>query len=298
MDTWGTHTGVAIGSTSTSAYAQEQMFGHTICPIEDVYPGGNDNVTPSVSFSNISGVAVGQTATTTATVSPSSNTTPISLSISGGAAIVSPTGTFTTTTSVVVRGLSAGQATLTATVAAGEGGSQQVGQISFNVYQPVPSKLVRESSPCGPAGGIGPLTIVNDGNVVDCSGNVIPNQCGVYRNYTFEVLDQNGSEFLTPYTITESFSSFSSTIPGDTLPAPRTSSNTNPNDFFDSDLQYVGFTTSPSRPMCLASDDHNSFTQTFTVTVNGQSYPLTTTISIQRGRYNGTYEVNSTITTP
>ncbi|HKV82816.1 MAG TPA: Ig-like domain-containing protein [Candidatus Sulfotelmatobacter sp.] len=139
VDTWGTHTGVAIGSTTTSAYAQEQMFGHTVCPIENVYPGGNDNVTPSVSFSNISGVAVGQTATTTATVRPSNNTTAISLSISGGAVIVSPTGTFTTTTSIVVKGLTAGTATLTATITNPDGGgTETIGSTSFNIVNAIP----------------------------------------------------------------------------------------------------------------------------------------------------------------
>jgi len=265
-------------------------------------PVQSDTVTPppSVSFSNISGVSVGQTANTTATVTPSNNTTPISLSISGGAAIVSPTGTFTTTTNVVVKGLSAGTATLTATVTNPDGGTgtETVGSTSFPVQVPVPTSLVRAASPCAPTGGIGPLTIVNDGNVVDCSGNVTQNQCGVYRNYTFMVVDQNRSEFLTPYTITESFSNFTSTIPGDTQPAPRTSSNSDPTNFFASDIQYVGFTTSPTFPMCLASNDNDSFTQNFTVTVNGQAYPLTTTISIQRGRFSGTYEVNSTITKP
>lgn len=67
---------------------------------------------------------------------------------------------------------------------------------------------------------------------------------------------------------------------------------------FASDIQYVGFKTSATRPMCLASNDKDSFTQNFTVTVNGQSHPLTTTIGIQRGRFNGTHEVNSTITKP
>jgi len=40
---------------------------------------------------------------------------------------------------------------------------------------------------------------------------------------------------------------------------------------FASDIQYVGFKTSATRPMCLASKDNDSFTQNFTVTVNGQS---------------------------
>lgn len=46
VNAYGTHTGVAIGSTSTNASADEQVFNERQnCPIEPVYPKGNDNVT-------------------------------------------------------------------------------------------------------------------------------------------------------------------------------------------------------------------------------------------------------------
>jgi hypothetical protein len=63
--------------------------------------------------------------------------------------------------------------------------------------------------------GTGALRIINNQNVVNCAGAVVAtNQCGVYRNYTYILVDQNGSEILTPYTVTEIFSNFTSTIPG------------------------------------------------------------------------------------
>ena len=66
---------------------------------------------------------------------PTGNTVPISLSISGPAAIDSPTGTFTQSTDVIVKGLSAGTATITATVSNSDGATT-VGSTSFTVVQP------------------------------------------------------------------------------------------------------------------------------------------------------------------
>lgn len=145
------HTGVAIGSTTTRASAYEQVFNERLnCPIEPVYPSGPDNVNPSVSFSPpITSVAVGQTATTTATVTPpSGNTTPISLSMTGGAEIVSPTGTFTESTTVIVKGVTAGSATLSATITNPDGGgTEDIGNPpdTFSVTAPVPAYLIVES---------------------------------------------------------------------------------------------------------------------------------------------------------
>jgi hypothetical protein len=93
------------------------------------------NFRPSVSFSSIPYVGVGQTASINATVTPPSNTTPISLSISGPAAVVSPLGTFTQSTTVIVKGLSAGTATLTAS-ASNSDGTFTIGSTSFPVQSP------------------------------------------------------------------------------------------------------------------------------------------------------------------
>jgi hypothetical protein len=60
------------------------------------------------------------------------------------------------------------------------------------------------------------------------------------------------------------------------------------------DTQYNGFTY----PSCLGTNDNLSFTQTFTVTVNGKQFPLSTVVSIGYGRFSGTYEDNVNITTP
>lgn len=117
--------GVGTGSSSVAMTAGScSSYG---------YPPG-PTVVPTVSFSGIPSVAIGATTTTNVTVTPSSNTTPISLSITSPAAIVSPTGTFTQNTGVIVKGMSAGMATITATVPNPEGGNPiPVGSTTFPV---------------------------------------------------------------------------------------------------------------------------------------------------------------------
>ncbi len=115
------------------------------CPAAYATPSGQvAGTSTSVTFSAISYVLVGQTASTTATVS-SGNSTPISLTVTAPAAVVSPTGTFTANTSVVVKGLTVGTATLTATVPNPEGGSPiSVGSTSFPVTSAAPTAAVTQ----------------------------------------------------------------------------------------------------------------------------------------------------------
>lgn len=185
VNAYGVHKGVAIGSTTTAASAEEQVWNvREDCPVEPVYPGGNDNVNPSVSFSGPSNVALGQTATFTATVNPSDNSTAISLSISGGASIVSPTGTFTSSTSVVVKGVTAGSVTLTATITNPDGGGKEtIGQTSLNVYAPVPTSLqVLSSQVIAMSYGTQP-------GGPTCSTN----SYGIVIAIDYQVLDQNNN---------------------------------------------------------------------------------------------------------
>ena len=141
----GVATGVAVGTANFITSFDEPVFQGNVCSGNNAScsafasgtPSGGGNVTPSVSFSSTQ-VQVGQTATISATVTPSANTVPISLSISSPAAIVSPTGTFTQNTSIVVQGLSVGTATLSATVSNSDG-TTPVGSTSFQVVPPPPT---------------------------------------------------------------------------------------------------------------------------------------------------------------
>ncbi len=140
----GLVSGVSTGSFTLSAWDNyyETEYNsdyctniYAYCPTFIPYSlGGGTSL--SVTFSPISSVAVGQTATTIATVNPSTNSVPISLSISSSAETVAPPGTFTATTPVVVQGLTVGTATLTAKVQVSDGGTATVGTTSFPVVMP------------------------------------------------------------------------------------------------------------------------------------------------------------------
>ena len=75
-----------------------------------------------------------------------------------------------------------------------------------------PARLVHANyPPCAP-GGVGPLQIITNGNVVDCSGTVRETGfCGVNRNLMYQLLDGSGTPFVGAYTIRESFSNYQTT---------------------------------------------------------------------------------------
>jgi Big-like domain-containing protein len=131
------------------------------------------------------------------------------------------------------------------------------------------------------------------GTGYDCSGNAVATKfCGEHRNLTYDLVDKNGQTVDQTYQITESFSNFSSTIPGDSIPPAKTV--TILAGYPASDIQLIGFTGG----LCLASNDHDSMTQTFSVAIAGRSFPLTTVVTISRGNFSGTAKVDAIITTP
>lgn len=148
VDYYGTHTGQGIGSTTSSTGGYLSAASRqTVCPNQFFGNSGGVDGNPSVSFSDIPYVVVGQTATTSATVTPSTNSKAISLSISPAAAVVSPTGTFTTNTSVQVKGLSGGStATLNATVSNSDGSTPIIGTTSFPVTSAAPTATISQNT--------------------------------------------------------------------------------------------------------------------------------------------------------
>jgi hypothetical protein len=133
------------------------------------------------------------------------------------------------------------------------------------------------------------MIVVSDGDVLNTAGAVeLQHQCGAYRNLAYEVTDQNGAPFNYPYVITETFSDYQGPA---TLPAPLSktiSSNA------VGDTMYFGKTA----PACPGQDEHESFKQHFSVRHNNTDYPLTTVVSVSRGKFSGNYQVNVAITTP
>jgi hypothetical protein len=164
---------------------------------------------------------------------------------------------------------------------------------SVNFFVQVPAKLVFSNTTCAP-NGQGPLQVITNGSVVDCGGVTrATNFCGVNRNLTYQLVDQNGAPFPVAYTLSESFSNLSTTNSALGLPTASTNAPIPANNVV-TDAQFVGFRF----PKCLGSNDHHSYTQNFSVTLGGVTYSLTTTVSISDGNFNGTLEDNVSITVP
>jgi len=181
----GSGKGVSQGATTLSAYASASIYNSYYCQYDPFCPyngqasgSGSQEVTPAtVTFSPISYVIVGQTATTTATVTPSTNSTPISLAISSPASIVSPTGTFTANTNVVVKGLTVGTAVLTATVRNPDGTNPQVGYLSLPVTSAAPTATITQNTSPGPYSG-------DDGAGPNYTNKVGTSNLGMFANNT------------------------------------------------------------------------------------------------------------------
>lgn len=161
-----------------------------------------------------------------------------------------------------------------------------------------PTKLVRidyTTQNPGAPDGYGPLVLAADtNNEVRDVKNValLTNRCGPYRNLVYELEDQKGEPVTIAYSITENFSNYTSTNTALTTPGSDTK-NISANGLVN-DTMFLGKTL----PNCLGSNDHESFDQSFVVTINGTPYSLSTVNHISRGRFSGTYKVDVTITTP
>jgi hypothetical protein len=147
---------------------------------------------------------------------------------------------------------------------------------------------------CAP-NGVGPLQILNNQSVVDCTG--FPHMSGfdgVNRNLMYRLVDYTGAPFPGAYNIAESFSSFQKNPSNSGLTVPQPTNANIAAGGFVSDSQYAGY----SYPAVLGSNEHAFYTQSFTVTAGGLFYILSTQVSINLGNFNGTPEDNVSITTP
>jgi hypothetical protein len=168
--------------------------------------------------------------------------------------------------------------------------------------------------PAGAPNGYGPLETPDgtaaNGTVVNAWGQTMPkppNQCGVYRNLAYLLVDQEVPaqviQGLNNVQLSEAFSNFSGS---QSAPSPLTAS-------FDlvncpggigsnqcvadiDDIIYLGHTNT-----CLAANENQSFTQAFSVTIGappGAQFPITTTNSVSVGNFNGALKADVTISHP
>jgi len=159
-----------------------------------------------------------------------------------------------------------------------------------DVFVQIPSKVRFVDTPPRAPDGKGPVIEINDGDVRDTAGNVVKqHQCGVYRNLAYELVDQVGEPITDAFTVAESFDNYQGP---DSAPDAVTVNILAGH--IIGDTQYFG----RAFPACLGSNDHQSFKQHFSVTINGMSYNLSTVVTISEGKFSGTAKVDVDITTP
>jgi hypothetical protein len=122
------------------------------------------------------------------------------------------------------------------------------------------------------------------------------NACGVYRNLGYSVVDQETPAVViqgpSDVAIGETFSGFTGT---GSAPSPLTLTI----DLVNSPQADLLDTTSLAHkyPTCLATNENQSFTQAFSLTYGGKTFPLSLTNSISMGSFDGSLADNVTIKT-
>ncbi len=175
-----------------------------------------------------------------------------------------------------------GQVGLTVTTAGGTSEPK-------NIMKQRPSELVRSDAPGAPS-GVGPLMTPVDGDVVNLADQTIyTHQCGVYRNYAYDLADQNGAVVSTAYELHEYFTDYAGPVGTPEEQAEAVSPGA-----WAPDIQYFGHAS----PACLATNEHEIMNQKFYIKIGTTRFDLTTVINIQRGNFSGTLKVDETITTP
>jgi hypothetical protein len=187
----------------------------------------------------------------------------------------------------------AGNHTLTVTVS---------GQsATANFFVQIPKALVRQDfppsiSPAQQTTGVGPLITITDGDVKNISGDLkASHQCGAYRNYLYQLMDQENpaQPIIAEITVDETFPP--NEVSGNTDFQRTTDSVSTNNGGQLSDLNAI---TKPAG-QCLTTATSVSQKQHFSVTIGQQQFTLTTVIRIVMGfdPTNG-YNIDSSIDAP
>ncbi len=159
--------------------------------------------------------------------------------------------------------------------------------VSFFVQ--IPTRLIPTHHPNAP-GGVGPLQKPVNGDVRDLRGTLIAvNQCGVYRNYAYALLDQEGQRIFQAFKIEEEFDC-------DECPfgEPTAEPGSIPANEVIADIQNLTRTF----PQCILTGERERFLIGFNVLVGPKKYQLSTVVFVERGSINGELQVNASIIIP
>lgn len=221
-----------------------------------------------------------------------------------GATVSPAQGTNIAVSNVTVQSDSEITATLTPTNSISGGGNQAITvtanglTASTNFFGQVPSHFVPFNQPLlGAPNGLGPVTPITNGSVLNLAGQVVngpsgplTNQCGVYENLLYQLTDQSNDPVSDgAVTVVEVFSN----VKGGSGPNPSTNVITLPNQG-ENDTQSL----THAAPSCLATNENESLDMTWTAQVGTVVYSLQTVVHITKGNFNGTLNVTATITTP
>jgi hypothetical protein len=284
-------TGIAEGTTTDSASGTITTGrpDSRSCPPASIFPIGNVDVPPVILAISPPDGLIGNT---------------VNISISGtgfgsAPAVLAPSGITT-----AVKSSSDKQITATLTISTSLSGGNVSIQVEntqteltsagANFFVQVPTTQVR--SPDYGTNGLGPINVITDGSVINIYGTTeLTNQCGVYEIIGYQLVDQRkpAQYIYGNYDLHEQFSNYTSTVQGQQAPLAQD----NPiviSQVVLGDTQYYGKTA----PSCPGSNDNEQFDQSFSVIIQGKTYPLTMVNTIARGFYSGTGNVTVTIKTP
>jgi len=156
---------------------------------------------------------------------------------------------------------------------------------AVNFIVQLPTRLVPFDIPDRTTNGKGPVVVIDNGDIVDLSGNVrATNQCGVYQNVAYVLVDQAGQRIVQPYTLIEEFAF--NAQPSQTFNLPANAIIT--------DIH----SRSRTAPACLGFNEHDELVQGFTVVAGTSRFDLTTLVSIRVGDFMGTRNVFVEISRP
>jgi hypothetical protein len=148
---------------------------------------------------------------------------------------------------------------------------------SVNFFVQIPTELVPFNT-SGAPNGVGPLQTPLVGDVINLAGTVLySNVTGVYRNYAFALVDQDGQRILQGFTFTESFSNDCGTLGG--LPPSFTSQV--PANQILSDIN-AAVVQGPYNPQ-----GYDCFDQTFSIIIGSMTFQLTPKFHVEVGKKNG-----------
>jgi hypothetical protein len=167
---------------------------------------------------------------------------------------------------------------------------------SENFFVQYPKHLVYTDESITPNNGHSAITSGTDINIVEISGTTAATGvCGGYQWLTYTPTDQSGNQINNGTILfTEAFSNFSPSPDPFGEPTPNSGTVNLPG--YLGDTQAVWIKTPPA---CEPASKSDSFNQSFTATVGGVNYSLTTVVTVARSTNStGVPSFNISITTP